>query len=65
MSDEFLFLDRNEHVCIDWPALLARYKRELLDSVVPFWLRYAIDTEHGGLFTCISDAGEVLSTDKY
>jgi N-acylglucosamine 2-epimerase len=65
MSDDFLFPDRNEHVCIDWPALLARTRHELLDSVVPFWLRHAIDREHGGLLTCISDEGEILSTDKY
>lgn len=42
-----------------------RYRTELLESVVPFWLRHAVDHEQGGLLTCISDAGEVLSYDKY
>ena len=65
MSRDPLFLKRNEHVCIDWPALLARYRHELLDSVVPFWMRHAVDREHGGLLTCISDEGQILSTDKY
>lgn len=46
-------------------ALLALYRRELLDSVVPFWLRHAVDREHGGLLTCISDQGAVISHDKY
>jgi N-acylglucosamine 2-epimerase len=45
--------------------LLAIYRTELLERVVPFWLQHAIDREQGGILTCISDQGEVLSTDKY
>ncbi len=48
-----------------FPDLLALYRRELLDSVVPFWLTHAQDHEHGGLLTCLADDGSVLSTDKY
>ncbi len=46
-------------------STLDRYRSELFDSVVPFWLEHAIDTEHGGLFSCIGDDGVVQSTDKY
>ncbi len=46
-------------------ATLARYRTELTDSVVPFWLTHAVDSEHGGLFTCIRDDGTLINTDKY
>jgi len=45
--------------------LQAIYRAELLERVVPFWLKHAIDWQHGGILTCISDEGQVLSTDKY
>lgn len=45
--------------------LLAIYRAELLERVVPFWLKHAIDQQHGGILTCIADDGTVLSTDKY
>ncbi|NLW87349.1 MAG: hypothetical protein GXY38_10795 [Planctomycetes bacterium] len=36
----------------------------LLNSVVPFWLKHAIDAE-GGLNTCIRDDGSIVSRDKW
>ena len=45
--------------------LLAIYRAELLERVVPFWLEHAVDWQHGGLLTCIADDGTVLSSDKY
>ncbi len=45
--------------------LLAIYRAELLQRTIPFWLEHAIDREHGGILTCISDEGHVISTDKY
>jgi N-acylglucosamine 2-epimerase len=45
--------------------LLAIYRAELLERTVPFWLAHAIDRKHGGILTCISDKGEVQSSDKY
>ena len=46
----------------DWATA---YRRHLLEFVAPFWPRHAIDREYGGLFSCIDDAGKVLSTEKY
>ena len=40
-------------------------RSELLDRTVPFWTRHAVDWEHGGLCSCLSDDGNVLSRDKY
>ncbi len=45
--------------------LLAIYRAELLERVVPFWLDHAIDWQNGGILTCISDEGQILSEDKY
>lgn len=43
----------------------ARYQKELLESVTPFWLRHSIDREYGGYFTCLDRCGEVYDTRKY
>jgi len=40
-------------------------RRHLLEDVVPFWMRHAIDRNNGGLFTCISDEGEIQSREKF
>ncbi|RMF02020.1 MAG: hypothetical protein D6768_09270, partial [Chloroflexi bacterium] len=45
--------------------LRAIYRAELLERTIPFWLTHAIDWQRGGILTCISDEGRVLSTDKY
>ena len=41
-----------------------KFKSELLDSCVPFWLNYAVDTENGGITTCLDRSGKVYSQDK-
>ena len=48
-----------------FPDLLAIYRDELLERTIPFWLKHAIDWGNGGICSCISDEGVVLSTDKY
>jgi N-acylglucosamine 2-epimerase len=40
------------------------YRKGLLDDVVPFWLRYAIDRECGGYLHCLDRDGSIISTDK-
>lgn len=44
---------------------LGRYRKELLESVVPFWVHHSVDREHGGYFTCLDHDGEVYDTRKY
>ncbi|MEN8256143.1 MAG: AGE family epimerase/isomerase, partial [Verrucomicrobiota bacterium] len=41
------------------------YRRVLLDDVVPFWLKHAIDREYGGIGNVIDDEGNTISHDKY
>ena len=51
---------------IDYAKEAQFYKDILYTDILPFWEKYAPDTEHGGFFTCFSnDGGEMLSTDKY
>lgn len=42
-----------------------QYKAELLESVVPFWMKHSRDNEFGGYFTCLDRKGEVFDTDKF
>ncbi len=49
----------------DLKALALQYKSELLDSVMPFWLKHSIDRECGGYFTCLERDGSVYDTDKF
>jgi len=45
-------------------SLAATYRDGLLNDVVPFWLRHAVDNEHGGYMTCVDRDGTVIDTDK-
>lgn len=45
-------------------AYREEYRRELFDSVIPFWLRHSLDVQHGGQFTCLDRDGKVFDTDK-
>lgn len=43
----------------------AQYRDELLNNVLPFWLKNSRDTEGGGFFTCLNRDGSVFDTDKF
>ena len=45
--------------------LQGQFRDLLLNNVVPFWQRYGIDWQDGGMLTCIGDDGSTLSTDKF
>ncbi|MGH9616308.1 MAG: AGE family epimerase/isomerase [Acidobacteriaceae bacterium] len=42
-----------------------RYRKLLLDGVVPFWLKHGIDWKHGGVLSCMRDDGSPISDDKF
>ena len=50
---------------MDFKKLANRYKTELLDSVLPFWLKNSIDKGYGGYFSCLDRDGSVYDTDKF
>ncbi len=41
------------------------YRVNLLDDVIPFWLKNSADKEYGGYFTCLDREGKVFDTDKF
>ncbi len=44
--------------------LASFYERELLENIVPFWVRHAPDREAGGYFTCLARDGSVYDDNK-
>jgi N-acylglucosamine 2-epimerase len=42
-----------------------KYKKELLESVLPFWEQNCVDHQEGGYFTFLDRDGSVYDTDKY
>ena len=45
--------------------LAGKYRSELLDSVLPFWLNHSQDKEYGGYFSCLNRDGSIYDTDKF
>ena len=45
-------------------AICEQFRKELLDSCVPFWLNHAVDEEYGGILNCLDRFGTVYSQDK-
>ena len=41
-----------------------RFKEELLENCVPFWLEHSVDKEFGGILNCLDRTGKVYSEDK-
>lgn len=41
-----------------------KFKSDLLNNILPFWLDNAIDYENGGIFTCLDREGNIYGTDK-
>ncbi len=52
-------------MAIDAGKLAVQYRDELLDEVIPFWVRYSLDEEFGGYFSCLDAEGRVFDTDKF
>jgi N-acylglucosamine 2-epimerase len=50
---------------VDFKKMAVRYRHELLDNVLPFWLSKSQDKEYGGYFTCLNRDGSVYDTDKF
>ena len=50
---------------INFKEMADRYRKELYDSVLPFWIEKSQDREYGGYFTCLNRDGSVFDTDKF
>lgn len=40
------------------------YKKYLTENVLEFWLKYSIDNENGGIFTCLDENGDIYGEEK-
>jgi len=45
--------------------LIKLYRKQLLEDVVPFWMKYSLDRENGGYYTCLDRDGSIYDKDKY
>lgn len=43
----------------------AQYKNELLEGILPFWMKHSVDNNNGGFFTCLDQFGNIYDTDKF
>jgi N-acylglucosamine 2-epimerase len=50
---------------MDFDKLSGRYRSELLENVIPFWMEFSPDRDFGGYFTCLDREGRVYDTDKF
>jgi N-acylglucosamine 2-epimerase len=50
---------------IDVSAYADLYYNNLMQDIIPFWLKYSPDHESGGFFTCLDRTGQVYDTDKF
>ena len=41
------------------------YRRELVETILPFWLKHSADKINGGYYTSLDRFGNVYDTDKY
>ena len=41
-----------------------RYKDELTNNILPFWLEHGLDHKHGGIYTCLDRDGKLMDTTK-
>jgi N-acylglucosamine 2-epimerase len=50
----------------DTTAYLSRFKKELTDNLLSFWMPRCLDVENGGYLNCFcNDGSRLVSTDKY
>ena len=42
-----------------------RYRTELFDRVLPFWMKHSQDTDFGGCYSCLDREGSIYDTRKY
>lgn len=45
-------------------AWAASYKSDLINDIIPFWMKYGLDRKHGGVYTCIDRDGTLMDTTK-
>ena len=39
-------------------------KKDLTENIMPFWMKYGLDRENGGVYTCVDRDGSLMDTTK-
>jgi N-acylglucosamine 2-epimerase len=65
MSSPLISLENSFKASPQLSLLAVQYKNELLNNILPFWIRNSKDAENGGYFTCLNRDGSVYDTDKF
>lgn len=40
------------------------YKKDFTENIMPFWMKYGLDRENGGVYTCVDRDGSLMDTTK-
>ena len=40
------------------------YREDFVQNIMPFWMKYGLDRENGGVYTCVARDGELMDTTK-
>lgn len=40
------------------------YKKDLTENIMPFWMKYGLDRENAGVYTCVDRDGSLMDTTK-
>lgn len=46
---------------IDWSE---KYRKDLTENIMPFWLKNGLDNVNGGIYTCLNRDGSLMDTTK-
>ena len=41
-----------------------RYRTDLTENIMPFWLKHGLDHVNGGIYTCVDRDGSLIDTTK-
>lgn len=58
-------MDKSKQIEQSLSGYSALYRKELIENVLPFWMKNSRDTEFGGYFNCLNRDGSVYDTDKF
>ena len=47
-----------------WQKWHNAYRAELLDNIMPFWMRHGWDRKNGGVYTCLDRDGSLMDSTK-
>ena len=39
-----------------------RYKQEVTENIMPFWMKHGVDHVNGGVYTCLIAIGSLMDT---